>query len=239
VHWPNTGLRDFNKNGLLDLASISYNVKNYYEEPNPVVTLHLNQFGQIKDKDPSIIGTVWENKGAAYIPHPANLTRGTDPVRLLQVGNYDISVVAYPPGVSIKSTKGEGLKVLYGSLSSRRALSMIYQRPLGTVLFPEVESLGLPGDCITDKEEGAIILRLSPVDDGGPWPCADKVPVTATFKPGYGLQLPDLQFVKVEDLWWGGAFKNEDFYNLSGFHFRIMDGTQIAHMQFWIAGKHR
>ncbi|RPA77143.1 hypothetical protein BJ508DRAFT_213096 [Ascobolus immersus RN42] len=173
-----------------------------------------------------------------YLADPADV-KVHSAFPLIEVANYAISVEVYPPKSEIPLGTNEGIKVLYGVLHDANKI----RQPLGTKPYPysatilaEDSSTFVAGDT-----KGAIILRFKPT--GGKdttWPTAAEVPVKSLFSTGKtGLSLdPALKFTKVEELWWGSGFKDVDFFNMSGFHFRFLkDKTPIAHMQFWTAGK--
>lgn len=133
---------------------------------------------------------------------------------------------------------GEGVKVLFGSIADINGP----RKPLGGSPFPTLAATTSEDENLSaDAELGAILLRLTPIKgtEPGSWASAGDVPVKTTFDTsGLGIEFEDLKFTKVEDLWWGGGFKDLDFYNMSGFHFRLLhDKSEIAHLQFWTAGK--
>jgi hypothetical protein len=140
--------------------------------------------------------------------------------------------------------KNDGIKVLYGAVEenpSDNGASKV-RRPLGGAPFPAKESLKSDGTTKlrTHKRLGAIILRLQQLEkEPGRWKHASDVPVETTFDlTDQGINFPPLNFIKVDKLWWGGEFQGYDFYNMTGFHFRLQDNKQnICHMQFWTAGR--
>ncbi|KAH8676425.1 hypothetical protein BGZ60DRAFT_513367 [Tricladium varicosporioides] len=213
---------NFGGTGRLDVISIGYNVAQYYEEPKPVVTLHLNQFG-------SSIESIIE------IPLSQRCGKRKECMPLIDIAHYAISVEIYPKGSKIALHHGEGIKVLYGSLTDKTTI----RRPLGGAPFPTIAPVTSDtGILVADEKKGAIVLRIVPKGGAGEWPRAEDVPVKTTFTTReVGIDFPSLKFKKAEELWWGAAFKGVDFYNLSGFHFRFQDDkTHIAHLQFWTAG---
>ncbi|KAI1389698.1 uncharacterized protein F4822DRAFT_442905 [Hypoxylon trugodes] len=239
-------LGDFNGKKKLDIASIGYNVKQYYEEPDPVVTLISNEIAQsdntiqsvAKIDEPTIVTSYWDGEGIVYFADPSQVKTPTS-VALIQVALIAITAEIHPPGGKIDIQKGEGVKVLYGSISDDAG----ERHSLGNEPFPHVASTTSTQDYLTaDKVKGAIVIRITPLPtpQGDPeeWDDAAKVPVNTTFDLSKaGLVMPPFKFTKVEDLWWGGAFKGREFYNLTGFNFRFLDSkTHIAHMQFWTAG---
>ncbi|OIW23856.1 hypothetical protein CONLIGDRAFT_657440 [Coniochaeta ligniaria NRRL 30616] len=229
---------NFGGSGNLDIVSIEYNVARYYEEPNPVVTLHLNKTTKPKAQvtENPIVPTVWDNEGLVYLALPKEVSSAHS-LSLIEVANYALTVEVYPPGSKIPIDTGEGVKVLYGSVADINGP----RKPLGGPAFPTLASTTSDDSTLSaDADSGAILLRLTPINDTEPgeWSTADEVPVRTTFDTSeLGFELKPLVFTKVEDLWWGEPFKGLDFYNLSGFHFRFLhDKSQIAHLQFWTAG---
>ncbi|KAB5549543.1 hypothetical protein GE09DRAFT_1126824 [Coniochaeta sp. 2T2.1] len=229
---------NFGGNGNLDIISISYNVARYYEEPNPVVTLHLNKTPKPKAQVTAnpIVPTVWDNEGLVYLSLPKEVS-SSQSLSLIEVANYALSVEIHPPGSKMPIDTDEGIRVLYGSVADTNGIRTALRGPA----FPTIASTTSDDSTLSaDADHGAIVLRLTPINDTeeGEWASADKVPVRTTFDTsGLGFELPPLKFTKVEDLWWGEPFKGLDFYNMSGFHFRCLhDKIHIAHLQFWTAG---
>ncbi|KAH6844715.1 hypothetical protein B0I37DRAFT_446698 [Chaetomium sp. MPI-CAGE-AT-0009] len=227
---------NFGGTGKIDLVSIGYNVARYYEEPKPVITLHLNQFANASTAITAspIIPTLWDEEGMVYLARPRSVTT-VHSMPLIEIANYAISVEIHPKGSTVTLLPGSGVKVLYGSLADYTTM----RRPLGASPFPSISPVTSEDSVLSvDAEKGALLLRLVPTGEQGAWPRAEDVPVKTTFNTSkIGLQFPGLEFNKVEHLWWGSHFKGVDFYNLSGFHFRFQDDkTRIAHMQFWTAG---
>lgn len=236
--------------GRTDLASVSYHVKKYYREKNPIVTLHRNQNISLKS-DLKIIGTLWGGEGMVYLPRPEEVAATSTcslKENLLEVANYSISVEVHAPGKEVSLDDDDGIKVLYGALEEKSSgnekndtCTPKVRRPLGGAPFPAKETLKLQGNTQlhTHSRLGAIVLRLKQLDEPGRWNHASSVPVETTFDlTKQGINFPPLEFKKVDTLWWGGDFQGYDFYNMSGFHFRLQDNNQnLCHMQFWTAGE--
>ncbi|KAL0932732.1 uncharacterized protein CTRU02_211695 [Colletotrichum truncatum] len=227
---------DFTGNGRIDLVSVEYNVPRYYEEPKPVITLHLNEFAKPKPSvtQRSIVPTVWDNEGMVYLARPEKGI-AMQSLPLIEVANYAISVEVHEPGAKIPIGHNEGIKVLYGTVADIEGTRSANSLPP----FPRIGPVTSDDKIFSaDKQKGAILLRIVPIEEAGEWEKAEDVPVKTTFKTNdLGLEFPDLKFTKVEKLWWGSKFEGVDFTNLSGFYFRFQDDkTQIAHMQFWTAG---
>jgi hypothetical protein len=203
------------------------------------VTLHLNKTPkpQVQVTKNPIIPTLWDDEGLVYFHLPKEVSSAHS-LPLIEVANYALAVEIHPPGSKIPVDTGEGVKVLYGSVADINGP----RKPLGGPPFPKLASTTSDDSTLSaDADHGAILLRLTPVNDTEPceWASADEVPVRMTFDTSQlGFELKPMTFTKVEDLWWGKPFKGLDFYNLSGFHFRFLhDKSQIAHMQFWTAGE--
>ncbi|KAK7413087.1 hypothetical protein QQX98_008035 [Neonectria punicea] len=229
-------LGNFGGTDKLDVVSIGYNVKNYYEEPEPLTTLHLNKTAAAAEAATAaaIVPSVWEDEGMVYLANPQDVKKSTR-LALIDIANYALSVEVHPPNGKIQLQPGHGIKVLYGTIRDHESV----RRPLGGAPFPSVVSVTSSDTTLTaDEKKGAIVLRLDPIDEPGEWAKAEDVPVTTRmYTSRVGLQLPPLEYKKVDSLWWGGGFPGVDFYNLTGFHFRFVDDkTEIAHLQFWTAG---
>lgn len=182
----------------------------------------------------SIVPTVWDDEGLVYLARPDEVHRAQSKP-LIEIANYAISVEIHPKGDKITLESGQGIKVLYGSVTDNNTI----RKALNVDPFPEIVPVTSEDTVLrADSEHGAIILRMVPIGQPGEWPTAQDVPVKTTLDTNmFGIQFPPLQFKKVDTLWWGSNFKGVDFYNLSGFSFRFQDDkTQIAHMQFWTAG---
>lgn len=236
----------------MDIASISYNVIDYYEEPEPKVTMHTNGIvlppsASLRD---SVRATVWDGEGMLYLAQPATIkVPASKP--LIQVAKYAISVEIYPPKSKIPTNKGEGLKVIYGSLEETSDGKTTTRKPLGGDPFPALATITSQVDTLDAHEVlGAIVLRLTPtgaelewedVASESQWRKASDVPIHVTLDlQESGLEMPAYKFTRVDQLWWGKddkRFKNQEFYNMPGFHFRFLDSKiPIAHIQFWTAG---
>ncbi|KAL4907772.1 hypothetical protein BDW74DRAFT_189202 [Aspergillus multicolor] len=176
-----------------------------------------------------------------YLPRPEHVKKYlTKP--LIDIANYSIRVEVFPPGDKLSLDREDGIKVIFGSVKEiiNETQVLRVRRPLGGAPFPAKATLRHHGNSVlkADDRLGAIILHLVQRRAPGRWSKASAVPVTTTFDlSDQGIRFPDLAFVKVQDLWWGGNFKGYDFYNLTGFHFRLQDNKQnLCHMQFWTAG---
>lgn len=192
------------------------------------------------------MGTLWGEEGLVYLPRPEDIkTSDVLTKELVDVAGYSIRVEVHPPGRSVSVGQKDGIKVLFGSLheTHKDKKEQVRRRPLGGPPFPHKESLTAPtGTHLqTDKRKGAILLRLKGLGGHTQWPAAEKVPVKTKFDlTDQGIDFPKLKFRPVGELWWGEHFKGVDFYNMTGFHFRLQDnGQNICHMQFWTAGKPR
>ncbi|KAK6216836.1 hypothetical protein QIS74_06950 [Colletotrichum tabaci] len=228
---------NFSGTDRLDLISVEYNVPRYYEEPKPVITLHVNKFAKPKPAvtERHIVPTVWDNEGLVYLARPSEV-KSPQSFPLIEVANYAISVEIHPPGARIPLGQNDGVKVLYGSVADIEGT----RSALGLPSFPRIASVQSEDrELSADKEKGVVLLRLVSVrEQPEAWAKAEDVPVKTTFNTSeLGLEFPELKFTKVEELWWGADFKGVDFTNMSGFYFRFQDDkSQIAHLQFWTAG---
>lgn len=199
----------------------------------------------------SIKATLWDGEGMLYLAQPADIeTPAVKP--LIQVANYAISVEIYPPKRKVPIKKGEGVKVIYGSLKEIVDGSTATRKPLGGDPFPSQTTTTSKVETLdADAVLGAILLRLTPtpgaelewedVEPESQWGKASDVPIHVTLDlQESGLEMPEYKFTRVDQLWWGKddeRFKDQEFYNMPGFHFRFLDSKiHIAHIQFWTAG---
>ena len=255
---------NFGDNGVIDIVSISYNIDRYYTEPNPVVTLHLNNFAT-KAPAPApaaIVPTLWDGEGLVYIRDPATDKTIKDPstMSVIEIGNYTIAVEVYPKAHSVLIPKGQGVKVIYGSIGffkedkpyappakDDKGKTLPYPEPIETrspfnvAPFTAATTTSSNETAWSSNVTGAIVLRLVPGSDSKTYPSVTDVPVAIKLDTSsIGIPPPSLKFNKVDTVWWGKDnpfFKNVDFYNLTGFHFRLLESKMsIAHMQFWTAG---
>jgi len=207
----------------------------------PNVTLHLNTFANIipKVKPATIVASLWNNEGIVYVSNPA--TENLDPnihvtVPLIEVANYEISIEVLPKKYELELPPSTSIKVLYGAVKDGDT----WRAPLSVAQFTAFSTVVNSPSISAHEKYGAVILRFKPLKDTHEtWKHTKDVPVRTTLDVSkYGLTLEPLVFTKVEDLWWGSAFKGKEFYNLSGFSFRFQDSQlQIAHLQLWTAGK--
>lgn len=186
-----------------------------------------------------------------YLAQPAKITTPASKP-LIQVANYAISVEIYPPKGKIPINKGEGLKVIYGSLSETSDGKLTTRKPLGGDPFPALASTTSKAEALdADAHLGTAVLRMTPtlgaelewedIEPESQWGKASDVPVHVTLDLNEsGLEMPEYKFTRVDQLWWGKddeRFKDQKFYNMPGFHFRFLESKiNIAHIQFWTAG---
>lgn len=249
-------LGDFAGKGLIDLVSMKYNVKRYYEEPNPVATLYLNDFVKPNSANVQLafLSTIWDNEGMVYVRDPATDKSLQSPssMSLIEIGNYAISVEVYPKRHDISIGTGHGIKVLHGSIgffpkgksyeTVPREKPVETRSPFSVAPFTACSTMSSYKTAYASNVTGAVLLRLVPISKPSTFPTAADVPVTTKLDTSpVGVDLNSLlKFKKVDSLWWGTGnpfFKDVDFYNLTGFHIRLLDSKKpIAHMQFWTAG---
>ncbi|KAI1098295.1 hypothetical protein F4804DRAFT_325172 [Jackrogersella minutella] len=254
-------LGNFAGTGRIDLASISYNVSRYYEEADPVVTLHLNKFASSKVQDvskPAILSTLWDDEGMVYLLDPSikkNEVTTPSVARLLEIADYAISIEVWPPGHEFNIAEGTGFKLLFGSVSLLEDDGSVAEirQPFSIPEFTAATTTTTLKTGITDDKLGAVLLRFEPLGGASKrrsegFPTAGDVPVNTTLPLLPPLsKLPDLEFQKVENLWWGAPFEGVDFYNLSGFHLQFLSpdsspaspgsDAPLAHLQFWTAAR--
>ncbi|KAL6166653.1 hypothetical protein ACJQWK_07995 [Exserohilum turcicum] len=248
-------LGNFAGKGLVDLVSISYNVKRYYEEPRPVVRLYLNDFVRSRpaNVEPAIVPTVWDQEGMVYVRDPANDRSLQHPhsIPLIDIGNYAISTEVYPKGHAIPVGAGHGIKVLYSSIgffSEGKSYATMpaeepveIRSPFSVAPFTASMTTSSYNTAYASNITGAILLRLVPISSPSLFSTVGDVPVvTKLDTSSLGANLDSLHINSVDSLWWGidnPFFKNANFHNLAGFHIRLLDSKKpICHMQFWTAG---
>ena len=223
-------LGDFAGKGLIDLISINYNIKRYYEEPNPVVKLYPNDFSEAKSTnvEPAIIPTIWDNEGMVYVRDPINdkSLQSLSSMPLIDISDYSISVEVYPKGNSIPIGAGHGIKVLYGSIgffSKGKPYATVppeepveARSPFSVAPFTASATMTSYKTAHASNVTGAVLPRLVPISKHSTFPAAGDVPVTTKLdNTPLGVGLNALSFKKVDRLWWGTGnpfFKDVDFY---------------------------
>ncbi|MCJ1312451.1 hypothetical protein MMC25_006125 [Agyrium rufum] len=228
-------LGDFSGRGNVDFVSMNNNVERNYEEPHPKVTLHQNDFSHVKSipHSSAIFPTIWDAERMIYLLDPSDSSKVTTPSKahLIEVADYAVTVEVYPKKHKITIAQDEGIKVLFGSIDLLQEERVSEVRDAFEVPpFTASKITTSTTSAVASESQGAILLRMR---------TAAEVPVATSLElTRSGLALPPLQFIKAENLSWGEPFKELDFYNLSGFHFRFLESKlPIAHMQFWTAGK--
>jgi aldos-2-ulose dehydratase len=239
-------LGNFAGTDSLDFASITYNVKNYYEEPNPRLTLHVNQNLPTIPKNPVIIPSLWNKEGIVYLRNPKLEPQIQIPASmpLIEIAGYLISVEVCPKAYVFTVEQGEGIKVLYGSISLLKEGKIVETRsPFSVTPFTRSTTKSICRTACASEEDGAIVLRLLPVSiiKDVKYPTVSDVPVHTKLNPGkLGVSLPPLAFERADKLWWGRDdpfYKDVNFWNLQGFHLRFLDSElSLVHIQFWGAG---
>ena len=221
---------DFQGDGRISFATISYSVANCYQAPNPRITVQYNIFagagGLIARTQ--FRTAYWNDQALVCLPRPTPSTHD-EVVPLLELAGFCIELQILPPYTrKEQSSSADAIKVLFGAVQiadeehPRTALSVPrYSTAPATIACRPYKSLA----------QGAVLLRLIRIlPKGATWPDVEKIPVKPLLKvsPPNGPQ-PEFLFRRVSE--------GKNFWNLNGFEIRFLDQTPLAHVQFWAAGK--
>ena len=221
--------RDFDGDGRLSFATISYYVANYYRSPNPQVGVYYNDFA-IPGKDAlrTQYRTAYrDNEALLCLPRPSPHVR-REIIPLLYLAGFRLEVEILPPRARrAEDESADAIKVLYGAVVVDKA-----EPPREALSVPRFcsASAGVGYHAYQASEQGAVLIRLiRDFPNEVSWPYVRDIPLQPLLKvtPSDGPQ-PDWRFQKVEE--------GKDFWNLKGLEIRFTDQTPLAHLQFWAAG---
>ncbi len=229
--------RDFQGEGRLSFATISYYVANYYKAPNPQIRMYYNDFVETKaaGQQSQLKTSYWNDEALLYLPKPDPSTRH-EVVPLAEVARWLIELELIPPqGPGRQSNSSSAVKVLFGDVHVEHE-----QKPRSALAVPAYTSASaiLPTGTYKAGPQGSVLLRFTrTVSEERSWPQVENIPVKLLHKvsPRNGPQ-PTFAFTRVQQSSTPNC-KEKDFWNLKGFEIRLLDQTPLAHLQFWAAGK--
>ncbi|THU84404.1 hypothetical protein K435DRAFT_733201, partial [Dendrothele bispora CBS 962.96] len=229
------GVGDFTGRGLIDFATISYSVPDYFESPNPAVNMYESNF--------KITAQKLNDEVLFMIPNPpALMSNAIDEAEFLDVSSRRLALVVAGPNGNYLVKRGSGVKVIFGQLSWQDNEDKTQTRTQATSPFRVVSNI-INADSVQAGPAGAafVILRESTTSGRPPYPDMNQLEANNIFPERFPEEVKNMRFdwVKVENRpWANGRFKDLEFYNLVGFQVRIGDDslTNICHIQMWTAG---
>ena len=234
-------LGDFDSDGLLDFATISYAVPDYYVSHNPSINIFYNRNNTRHQNRFQV--TKQNNQLQFKIPRP-NQVVAQEILPFLTVNGITLSLEILPPFHSRQIDSYTYIKVLWGDLTWIDATTRTYQSRTALCRARSVCSLEIHSDNnqIQAGREGAIIFvhkiydrlhNLSPIEN------IDKVIVQNSLPEYYSEELRQLtfQFVPYYQYQPDPQFKDVEFYNLKGFDIKFADSNDhFCYVQLWAAG---
>ncbi|CAF3709720.1 unnamed protein product [Rotaria socialis] len=241
---------DFDNDGLLDFATISYYVPGYYEAENPSINIYYNRFANKRVQGQKEIQvTKQSNKLLFKVPRP-NKALKYETLPFTAVGGIALSLEVIPPCSSRQVSKNTYIKVLSGVIkwtsSATKSSEEVHHSRMFLCAPKSVASLEIQSNenRLSTGKEGAILLVLKMDESMKDVPQFDsigKVTIENTLPEYCSDETRKLgfQFVKCDKYEWGkDKFKGLEFYNLTGFIIDFADNDEhLCHMQMWAAGQ--
>ncbi|PBK94251.1 hypothetical protein ARMGADRAFT_1078954 [Armillaria gallica] len=225
---------NFRSPQMLDFATISYSVPGYFESPVPLILLH---------EAAPISAERIDDEVMFRVPRP-NTIHVPDEVEFLDVAGRKLALVVVPPLSRYPVQPGEGVKVIAGRVLWTDTDGKTHERTQAPAPFESrTITIASIDASIFTRNEGAVLILIKKSTTSGEPPFTDMNQLVAYNL--FPLRFPgavrhmSFPWVKVEDRpWANGRFKDDEFYNLIGFHVRYADDSaeSICHVQLWTAG---
>ena len=234
-------LADFDNNGLLDFATISYAVPGYYISHNPSINIFYNKNNTINHDQFQIMKQ--NNQLLFKVPRPSQV-RIQQTLPFITINEITLLLEILPPFHSRQIDNYTYIKVLWGDLIWIDSLTKINQSRTIFCRARSVCSLEIHSENnqIQAGSQGALIFihkiydrlhNLSPVEN------INKLIIKNSLPEYYSEELRQLtfQFVRYDQYQSDPQFKNVEFYNLKGFDIKFADNDEsLCYIQLWAAG---
>ncbi|UJR14494.1 hypothetical protein I4U23_001490 [Adineta vaga] len=237
-------IADFDYDGLLDFATISYYVPGYHMAEDSSLNIFYNRFNRKKLENRKQLQVTKEHDELVVtVPRP-NQAIQYQVLPFLKIGNITLSLEILPPNSSRQINKNTYIKVLWGILSWTNSSTKYARQFLcepKSICSLKIQS---DDDKIKTNDEGAVFIVLQMPDGISDIPQFDNIQkiITENILPEqYSNEARqfDFKFVRVDQLEWGKEnFQDLEFYNLKGVNINFDDNNEhLCHIQLWAAGK--
>ncbi|CAF1077711.1 unnamed protein product [Rotaria sordida] len=239
---------DFDYDGLLDFATIGYNVPRYYVAENTSIYIFYNRFNQEKLPTNKDLQVMKQNNELLFKVSRPNKALQYQAVPFLTIGGITLSLEIIPPYSSRQVNNYTYVKVLWGNVmwtdsSTNSNQSVDYSRQFlckpRTACSLEINS---DNDRIKTGSEGALLFVHKLADDMNDIPRFSNIKnVTLEnslpeYVPQDARQLA-FQFIKYDQINSADNFKGLEFYNLKGFNITFADDNEhLCYIEMWAAG---
>jgi hypothetical protein len=239
---------DFDNDGLLDFATISYNVPLYYVSENTSINIFYNRFVKEKLQIKRELQVMKQNNELLFKVLRPNKALQYQTLPFLTIGGITLSLEIIPPHSSRQVDNHIYVKVLWGNViwtdsSTKSNQSVNHLRAFlckpKTVCSLEIHS---DNGLITTGSEGALLFVHKIRDDMNDIPRFDDIKKVTLenslpeYSPPETRELV-FQFIKYDQIDSGQHFKDLEFYNLKGFDIKFADNDEhLCYTQIWAAG---
>ncbi|CAM4936751.1 unnamed protein product [Rotaria socialis] len=240
---------DFDNDGFLDFATISYNVPGYYTAENPSINIFYNRFAQQMLPDKNEIQVLKQNNDLLFkVPRP-NKALQYQELPFITMNGIVFSLAIVPPHSSRQVDNNTYIKVMDGIImwtdSSKGSHQRVTQsRQLlsepRTVVTLEIHS---ENQRIRTGNEGALLMIFKTpgnINDAQRIDDMKKVIIDNSLPESYpeDTRQLDFQFIRYDKLDSSAHFKDLEFYNMKGFRIDFIDNDEhICYIQLWAAGQ--
>ncbi|CAF1084634.1 unnamed protein product [Adineta steineri] len=239
---------DYDNDGFLDFATISYAVPGYYVSENPSINIFYNRFVEEKPQITNEIQVMKQNNELIFkVSRPSKVLQ-YQALPFMTIHGITFSLEVLPPHSSRQVDSRIYIKVLWGNImwtdSSIKSNQFVnHSRTFlcqpRTVCSLEIHS---DSDRITAGSEGALLFihklrvdmnNIAPVDDIKKVTLENSLP---EYCPEETRQVA-FQFIRYDQYDSAEQFKDVEFYNLKGFDIKFADNNErLCYVQLWAAG---
>ncbi|CAF1460644.1 unnamed protein product [Rotaria sp. Silwood1] len=240
---------DFDYDGLLDFATISYSVPGYYIAKNPSINIFYNRFAQKKLQAINEIQVVKQNNDLLFKVPRSNKASQYQTLPFITIDGITLSLEILPPYSSRHVDNTTYIKVLSGRIIWTDSSKKSYQ-PVNhsrTFLFKPRTAASLEihsdNDRIATGSEGALLIVFETRDKSNNIHRIEDIQkiLIENSLPEYSPQDArklTFQFIRYDQYDSAQQFKGLEFYNMKGFRIKFADNDeQLCYMQMWAAGQ--
>jgi hypothetical protein len=242
-------IADFDNDGALDFATITYTVPDYFEAPNPSITIFYNRFAQKQLYVEREIQVTKQNNDLLFkVPRPDKASR-YEQIPFVTINGITLLLVIIPPNSSYLVDKNTYVKVLFGTImwtDSAKGSQQLVEHSRTVFTEPRtVASLEIDSDNQRVKTgyDGCLLIVFKTHDNiNGTHLVEDmnKLMINNSLPEYFPEDARQLifQFDRYDKYDARPQFKDLQFYNMKGFKINFIDNNeQLCYIQFWAAGQ--